>query len=154
MGTDFALQRDVLAVLRNHLNSTAADIAVAVRKGVVSLSGEVDSLQKRTTAAQLAESVPGVQSVANDIVVRFTGDRRRTDLEIAHDAVNALINDTDVPDKTIKVRVQDRWIWLVGEAETEHQRRAAELAVSTIPGIEGVSNVVRLKPLRAGNLRG
>jgi len=144
--TDTQIQTEVIDAISRTDADLAPAIAVAVRAGVVSLNGEVSSLAKRTAAGQAASIVRGVVSVANDIVVRLPEDQRRTDVDIAEDAVDALIKDTDVTDKTIKVRVQNRWIWLVGEAETEHQRRAAERAVENIPGVKGISNVVRLTP--------
>jgi osmotically-inducible protein OsmY len=144
--TDSQIQTEVIDAISRTDADLGPAIAVAVRAGVVSLDGEVPSLAKRTSAGHAASTIRGVVSVANDIVVHLPEDQRRTDVDIAEDAVNALIRDTDVPDKTIKVRVQDRWIWLVGEAETEHQRRAAEHAVENIAGVKGISNVVRLAP--------
>jgi osmotically-inducible protein OsmY len=149
MKSDLQLQTDVLDAIRRDPALTASDIGVAARAAVVSLNGEVDSLAKRTAAGRAAEAVPGVQSIANDITVRLPQDQHRTDSDIAHDAVNALIWDTDVPDKTIKARVHDRWIWLVGEADDERQRRAAERAVENIGGLKGVTNAVRIKGLDA-----
>lgn len=146
MKTDSQIQTEVIDAISRTDADLVTAIAVAVRAGVVSLDGEVPSLAKRTSAGHAASTIRGVVSVANDIVVRLPDDQRRTDVDIAEDAANALIRDTDVPDKTIKVRVQDRWIWLVGEAETEHQRRAAERAVENIAGVKGISNVVRLTP--------
>ena len=142
---DAQLQSAVLGALGKVGSLAPTDIGVGVRDGVVSLTGEVDSLLKRTRAGRAAEGVAGVRSVANDITVRLSQDHRRTDLDIAHDALSALEADVEVPDKTIKPRVQDAWIWLVGEAEDERQRRAAEHAVEGIAGAKGVTNVVRLK---------
>lgn len=148
MKADAQLQTDVIEAIGRADPALATAIGVAVRAGVVTLTGEVNALSTRTSVGRAASTVRGVVSVANDIVVRLPDDQRRTDVDIAEDAVDALIRDTDVPDKTIKVRVQDRWIWLVGEAETEHQRRAAERAVENIPGVKGISNIVRLVPHR------
>jgi osmotically-inducible protein OsmY len=78
----------------------------------------------------------------------LSGDQRRSDTDIARDAVNALVADDRVPEKTIKPRVQDGWIWLVGEADDESQRRAASRAVEDIAGVKGVTNVVRLRQRR------
>lgn len=142
---DAQLQSAVLGALDADGSCAPTDIGVAVSDGVVSLTGEVDSLLKRTRAGRAAEGVAGVRSVANDITVRLSQDHRRTDLDIAHDALSALEADVEVPDKTIKPRVQDAWIWLVGEAENERQRRAAESAVESIAGVKGVTSVVRLK---------
>jgi len=146
---DSRLQSAVLDALAGEGSVLPAEIGVGVRDGVVSLMGEVDSLMKRTRVERTVESIPGVRSVANDITVRLAGDQRRSDTDIARDAVNALVADDRVPEKTIKPRVQDGWIWLVGEADDESQRRAASRAVEDIAGVKGVTNVVRLKQPRA-----
>jgi len=146
---DSRLQSAVLDALAGEGSVLTAEIGVGVRDGVVSLTGEVDSLVKRTRAERTVEGVPGVRSVANDIAVRLSRDERRTDTDIASDALNALEADDRVPDKTIKPRVQDGWIWLVGEADDDCQRRAARDAVEGIVGVKGVTNVVRLKQRRA-----
>ncbi|MGH7618440.1 MAG: BON domain-containing protein [Gemmatimonadaceae bacterium] len=145
MKTDFELQTALTDALRRDERLVASDIGVAVRNGAATLTGEVDSLAKRLAATRAAEGVDGIGAFANDIVVRLPQDHWRTDTDIAHDAVNALIWDTEVPDKTIKVRVQDRRIWLVGDAESYAQRQAAEDAVVQIVGVKGVTNLVRVR---------
>ncbi len=145
MNADQQLQAEVLASLERDPRVPASDIAVAVRNGVVTLGGQVDNLSARIAAGRAAEGIDGVRSLANDIVVRLPIDHSCTDVDIAHDAVDALIWDTEVPDKTIKVRVQDGWVWLVGHAEWPHQRQAAERAVRNISGVKGVTDLVRLE---------
>ena len=145
MKSDSALQADVLAALAAVENLVISDIGIAVNDGIVTLTGMTDTLTKRVGAGRLAEGVSGVRSVANDIVVRLPTDHWRTDTDIASDAVNALIRDTEVPDKAIKVRVQDGWIWLLGDVESSHQCAAAELAVERVMGVKGVTNSIRIR---------
>jgi len=52
---------------RAHLDTNA--ITVDVKKGTVTLSGEVDSLSERDTVALAAWSAPGVQNVIDHLVV-------------------------------------------------------------------------------------
>jgi osmotically-inducible protein OsmY len=146
MKTDSQLQADVLEELRADPHVAANDVAVSVQDGVVSLGGEVDALSKRIAAGHAAARVHGVRAIVNDLRVHLAVDQRRSDVDIAHDAVSALLWDTEVPDRTIKVRVQQGWVWLVGEAEWQYQRLAAESAIENIRGIKGVTNIVRLKP--------
>ena len=145
MTADARVQSEILAALGGEERLVASDIGVSVQDGVVTLTGEVDSLAKRLTAARAAEPVGGVRAVANDIAVRLPQDHGRTDADIAHDAVNALMWDTEVPDKAIIVRVQDRWLWLVGEVEWHFERLAAENAVENIAGVKGVTNLIQIK---------
>jgi osmotically-inducible protein OsmY len=97
-------------------------------------------------AQALAEAAMNAMSALNAMNMdsQFRGDQPRTDLDIANDVANALLRDADVPDATIGCRVHDRWVWLVGAAERHSQRVAAERAVAHIPGIKGVTNLVRL----------
>lgn len=55
------LQDDQLKVLQ---------IGVSTYKGVVQLSGFVDTAAMKTRASEVARSVEGVQSVENDLVVK------------------------------------------------------------------------------------
>jgi osmotically-inducible protein OsmY len=145
MKSDSELQADVLEELRSDQRLVPSELGVSAADGIVSLFGEVDSLAKRTAAVNAAGRVHGVRAVANGIHVRLPLDHLRTDADIAHDAVHALMWDTEVPDKTIRVRVQDRWVWLLGEAESQHQRTAAERAVEPIRGVKGITNLVRIR---------
>lgn len=145
MKTDTQLQADVLEEIRADPQTPASEIGVAVSDGVVTLSGEVDSLAKRLSIGRAAERVRGVKAVADNVLVHLPVDHRQSDEDLAHAVVNALIWDTEVPDKTIKARVQDRWVWLVGEADWQFQRMAAERAVENLGGIKGVTNLVRIK---------
>jgi osmotically-inducible protein OsmY len=72
-------------------------------------------------------------------------DRRRSDADVAYDVENALTWSTEVPDKTIRARVQDKWVWLVGECDFDYQREAAEHAVEHVAGLRGVVNSVHVK---------
>jgi osmotically-inducible protein OsmY len=153
--TDADIQADVLAELAADVGTASSDIGVSVREGVVRLGGEVESLARRTAAARAAARIHGVRAVADDIFVRLPSEHRLTDTDLAHAIVNALIWDTEVPDKTIKARVQNHWVWLVGEAESHYQRLAAQRAVENILGVAGVTNLVRIKSRPpSANLKG
>jgi osmotically-inducible protein OsmY len=146
MKTDSQLQADVLEELRGDPCVAANEIAVAVSNGVVSLGGEVDALSKRIAAGHAVARVHGVRAIVNDLRVQLAMDQQRSDVDIAHDAVSALLWDTEVPDRTVKVRVQNGWVWLIGEADRQYQRVAAESAVENIAGVKGLTNIVRLRP--------
>ncbi len=71
--TDEQIQRDVLAELRSEPRVAPNEIGVAVKDGVVTLTGWVDSYSKRWAAEEAAHRVRGVKAVANDIEVRLLG---------------------------------------------------------------------------------
>jgi osmotically-inducible protein OsmY len=49
---------------------TLVDASVRTDRGVVTLSGAVDSPDLKARAAQVASSVPGVRGVENDLMVK------------------------------------------------------------------------------------
>ena len=69
--TDAQIQADVLAELKWEPRVQPNEIGVAVKDGVVTLTGTVDSYSKRYAAEQAAHRVRGVKAVANDIDVRL-----------------------------------------------------------------------------------
>jgi osmotically-inducible protein OsmY len=95
----------VLFELKWDSNITSSDIAVAVKDGVVTLSGFVSSYWEKDAAEKAVKRVYGVRGVANDIRVKLTS--ARTDPEIARDAVRRLESHIPIPSDRIKVTVKD-----------------------------------------------
>jgi osmotically-inducible protein OsmY len=143
--TDQEVQTDVLAELRWDLSASAKDIGVAVKDGVVTLTGTVDTYLNKWKAERAAHRVGGVTAVANDISVRTIGER--TDSDIAAAAVYALKWNASIPAEKIHVTVDKGWVTLEGEVEWQYQKQEAERAVRGLWGVKGVSNLVTVKPL-------
>jgi osmotically-inducible protein OsmY len=146
MKSDSDIKRDLEAELKWDPDIDATDIAVAVKDGVVTLTGFVRSYTQKWQAERDTKRVTGVTGVANDIVVRLPGSSERPDPEIARDAVAALKNELPYSSENMKVVVKDGWITLEGSAEWNYQRTRAEDAVRRVRGIKGVINLVTLKP--------
>jgi osmotically-inducible protein OsmY len=143
--TDAQLQRDVSDELRWDPSVVSAEIGVASKDGVITLTGQVDSFAKKNAAVRAAERVGGVRAIAEDVTVVIPASLTRTDADLAHVVANSLRWDVQVPDEKIKARVDDGWVWLDGEVDWQFQSRAAERAVRNLTGIRGVSNMVRVK---------
>lgn len=68
--SDSRIEEDICELLTRDHYIDASDIGVAVKNGVVRLSGTVEQREDRVEAEMLAESVIGVEDIQNDIVVR------------------------------------------------------------------------------------
>src|SRR5258707_309140 len=90
MRSESDIKRDVEDELRWDPDIDATDIGVAVKSGVVTLSGFVRSYGEKYSAEKAAKRVAGVVGLANDIEVRLPGADKRPDPEIARDAVAAI----------------------------------------------------------------
>jgi osmotically-inducible protein OsmY len=146
MKADSDIKRDVEAELKWDPDIDSTDIAVAVKDGVVTLTGFVRSYTQKWQAERDVQRVLGVVGVANDIEVRIPSSSQRPDPEIARDAVAALKHELPYSSESMKVIVKDGWVTLEGTAEWNYQRTRAEEAVRRITGIKGVSNLILLKP--------
>ncbi len=154
MKTDEEIRRDVEDELRWDPDVDPTDIAVAVKNGVVTLTGFVKSYTHKYEAETDAKRVAGVSGVANEIQVRLPDVDLRPDPEIARDAVAALKSALPFSWERIKVIVRSGWITLEGDVDWNFQREAAEKAVRNVKGALGVINSLVLKPaVKPGEVR-
>ena len=126
--SDEEIQREVLAELKWDARVQPNEIGVIVKDGVVTLTGWVDSYFKKWAAEEAAHRVRGVMAVANDIEVRLSIDKERTDADIAAAAIHALEWDALIPPGKINVTVSKGWVTLKGEVEWQFQKEDAERA--------------------------
>src|SRR3989440_12516733 len=107
--TDEQIQEDVLDELKWDARVQPNEIGVAVKDGVVTLMGWVDSYTKRWAAEEAAHRVRGVKAVANDIEVRLPSAAERTDADIAAAVTRALEWDAFVPIERLDGTVAKGW---------------------------------------------
>lgn len=143
---DLELKKSVESELNFEPSIDAAQIGVAVKNGIVSLSGRVPSYWEKIAAERAAARVSGVKAVANELEVRLPGSSERTDEDIAQAAVDTLRWTILVPQDKIKVKVSKGWVTLEGSVDWQYQKSAAEKAVRKLVGVLGVSNLIEVKP--------
>jgi osmotically-inducible protein OsmY len=146
MKTDAQLQQDVMNELKWEATIHAAEIGVAVKDGVVTLSGNVDSYGKKWAADRAAKRVYGVKAVTEEIKVTLAGPYKRLDKDIAKSATDVLDWNLWVPSHRLKVMVQDGWMTLSGDVDWYYQKQHAVDAVRHLIGVVGVTNLITIKP--------
>jgi osmotically-inducible protein OsmY len=75
--SDEKIKSDVLYQLGWDTHVRQTEVGVTVNKGVVTLTGAVDSYAKKIAAQKAAHRVHGVLDVANDLEVKVPGSSRR-----------------------------------------------------------------------------
>jgi osmotically-inducible protein OsmY len=146
MKSDIQIQKDVMEEIMWEPYLNASQIGVAVKNGIVTLSGQVDSFLKKLTAEKAAKRVTGVKAVAEDIQVGVSPSFKKTDTEIAEAVLNALKWHSAVQDEQIKIKVEEGVVRLDGEVEWEYQRSNAKKAIENLTGVKFVINSINLKP--------
>jgi osmotically-inducible protein OsmY len=144
--TDEQLQQEILREFKYDARLQPNEIGVAVKDGVATLTGHVDSYLKRWAAEEAAHRIRGVKAVANDIEVKLPTSSERTDADIAAAVTRALEWDTSIDTDKVDVTVSKGWVTLSGEVEWGFQRADAERAARRITGVRGVSNLIDVRP--------
>jgi osmotically-inducible protein OsmY len=147
MKSDLEIRDDVLDQLNWEPFVSASEIGVSVKKGIVTLSGLVDSYAKKIAAETAAGKVTGVKAIAQDIQIGVSPSNKITDTEIAGSVVSALKWHSMVPEEKIKVKVEEGVVTLDGEVEWDYQRSSAKSAVMNLLGVKNVISNIKLHPL-------
>lgn len=146
MKTDIQIQKDVMDELKWQPFLNSSEIGVAVKDGIVTLSGIVDSYTKKLDAEKAAKKVAGVKAIAEDIQIGVSPVYRKTDSEIAGAVYNALKWHSAVPDDKVKIKVDDGIVTLEGEVDWEYQKLNAKSAIQDLMGVRLVINRITVKP--------
>ena len=144
--TSLQLRQHILDELEFEPRVNAANIGVAVEKGVVTLTGHVTSYEKKLATVRAVRRIKGVRAIADDIEIRFDDGKKTVDDEIAKRAVDILEWDAVVPNGWIQVTVRDGWITLNGDVDWYFQKQSAEDGVRKLSGVRGVINNIAIKP--------
>jgi osmotically-inducible protein OsmY len=145
--SDEEIQESVLDELKWDGRVLATDVGVEVNKGVVTLTGTVDSYAKRLAAQEAAHRVMGVLDVANDIQIHVPESVGRNDTEIAQAVRQAMEWNVFVPQERIHSTVSKGLVTLSGTVSRWAQRDEAQRAVATLLGVVSVINNIQVLPL-------
>lgn len=145
MKSDAQLKKDVMAELEWDPAIEATQVGVAVKDGVVTLTGHLDTYAEKTAVERAVSRVSGVQAMAVELDVKLEPTLRRHDADIAAAAESAFKWHALIPAERIRVKVEKGWMTLSGEVDWEYQRHNAEKAVRNLLGVVGVSNAITLK---------
>jgi len=144
MKTDLQIKAEVTAELLWDPVVNATSVGVAVKDGIVTLSGMVDTYLQKHAVERAARRVAGVRGIAIDLDVHLAPDHKRSDAEIAQAALHALRWHSLVPVDKVKVEVEDGSVTLTGEVDWAYQSASAEQCLRPLVGVKGVTNNIRL----------
>jgi osmotically-inducible protein OsmY len=145
MKTDSQLQQDVMAELQWEPRVDHANIGVAAKDGVITLSGFVANYASKLAAEKATRRVKGVRGLAEEIDVRFPSDAKTADPEIAARIADMFDWNVSIPKGKVDVKVEHGWVTLNGAVGYHYNREAARDLASRINGVKGVTNLIEVK---------
>jgi osmotically-inducible protein OsmY len=143
--SDTALKNSIVEELNWTPNVNPTNIGVAVTRGAVTLSGEVDSYPEKLQAERAAGRVRGVVGIAQEITVR-SAYGTLNDADVARAAGEAIERAVDIPAGAVKVAVRDHVVTLSGSVPWHYQHESAARAVRYLKGVHDVVNIVMIEP--------
>lgn len=145
MKTDAHIKADVTDELAWDPAVNATGIGVAVKDGVVTLTGHLDSYAEKHAVERAVHRVAGVRGIAVELDVRLATEHKRSDSDIAQAAATALQLNSLVPDEKIQVVVENGRVTLTGEVDWSYQLASAEQCVRPLAGVRGLTNRITIK---------
>lgn len=146
--SDTRLRQDILDELEYEPSIDAANIGVAVGKGIVTLTGHVHSYAEKYAAERITQRVKGVHAIAEEIEVRLPEHKKTADDEIASRVLKILAWGAAISDPAnIQIKVEKGFVTLAGVVDWHFQRSAAESSVRHLSGIRGIDNQLRIRPM-------
>jgi osmotically-inducible protein OsmY len=136
--SDLAVGRAVKRRMLSHPRLEDFEIEVTVTDGVVFLSGAVDNLKAKRTAAEVAENTTGVLRVRN--MIRVRPDDMPSDAAIHVDVEAALLREPYVEADQVSVAVDNGRLTLSGTVDTAFERAQAEDAAARVKGVIAIEN--------------
>lgn len=141
--SDEQIAETILRQLR--ANARVPDtVKVEVRNGFVTLRGTVEWSFQRDAAERPIEHLRGVYSVENLIAVKPRAKLRASEIEHrVHEAIGRL---ADLDARSIGVAVKNGTVRLEGHVHSLAERRLAERAAASAPGVKKVNNDITVVP--------
>lgn len=147
MKTDALLKSDVTSELAWDTSvGERAGIGIAVRDGVVTVSGQVDNYMQKQAIERAVRRVSGVRGIAMDLEVKLAAGARPSDTDIAQAALNAMRWHSMVPEERVQIEVEDGHVTLSGELDWAYQVASAEQRVRPLLGVKDITNDIRIRP--------
>lgn len=111
-------------------------VQVKVQNGWVTLTGKVEWNYQKVAAVEAVKGLAGVAGLVNEIEVKPHASTQDVQKRIE----DALKRNAEVEAKAIKVKVVDDKVTLEGRVEAWSERRAAERAAWSAPGVRIVDD--------------
>ena len=146
MRPDHSLQKSVLENLDYDPAINCSHIGVAVRDGIVTLSGHVPSLGEKRAAAIAAGLIKGVKAVIDEICIELPGRCQTSDEVVAERAYARLATNWSVPIERIHLEVKDGIVTLHGDVDWQYQRLETEADLHKLDCIRAIRNELVVKP--------
>ena len=148
--SDGWIEFKVKSALLYHRSVSGTKTTVAVKEGIVTLSGIASSPAQKELAEEYAKDIEGVKGVKNEMTVAAGAPSRRIgevidDASITAQVKSALLTHRSTSAIKTKVTTRDGVIVLSGEAKNQAEKDLVTKLASDIHGVKSVVNNMEVK---------
>ena len=145
---DNTVNASVKAALIENKTTKANNINVETYKGVVQLSGFVETAAEKQEAGRVAAGVDGVKSVSNNISIgsKTSMGTKLDDSLVTGKVKAALMDAKDVKSMQINVETKNGVTQLAGFVTSQGMKERAGKVAADVSGVKQVDNVLVVKP--------
>jgi osmotically-inducible protein OsmY len=143
---DLDIKTEVKEALEWEPALDARAIDIAVKDGIVSLTGSVPSYPEKHAAEKAAGLIRPVKAVVCELSVALPPLNVRSDQEIARAAADAIAWNTLLANTDIRLLVDNGRITLQGTVNWNYQRQSADRSVRYLAGVRDVNNHIVVQP--------
>jgi osmotically-inducible protein OsmY len=152
---DTWIGRKIKLALLFHRNVNASKTVVAVKDGIVTLSGEASSTAQKELTTEYANDIDGVKSVTNEMTVaatpepaeRTTGEKI-DDASVTAQVRTALLTHRSTSALNTKVETRDGEVTLTGIAKNAAEVSLVTKLVTDIQGVTSVKNQMTVEEVK------
>lgn len=145
---DEALKQSVIGRILDARAGFFADIHLDIIQGNALLTGRVATVQDKARATALVRSVPGVQTVTNEIHVGAVDDIKRiaSDLLLERQIRKEMRAVFGAQMPLLNWRATDGVVYVFGHARSEWEHNRALAVIKQTPGLARVVDYLRIAP--------
>ena len=144
--TDARVRSDVLSEIAWDPFVRDVPVNVAVAQGVVTITGQAQSMAKHLSLVDAVHRVQGVLDVVDEMTIAPAPAAVKSDDDIARAVREALQWDVFLPDERISTTVSGGTVTLRGTVPSWSNRMDAERCVQRLTGVRSVVNRVTVEP--------
>jgi osmotically-inducible protein OsmY len=144
--TDTRVRSDVLSEIAWDPFVKDVPVNVSVQQGVVTLTGQAQSMAKHLAVVDAVHRVQGVLDVVDEMTVAPAPATVKNDDDVAHAVREALQWDAFLPDERISTTVAGGVVTIRGTVPSWSNRLDAERCVQRLNGVRSVVNRIMVEP--------
>jgi osmotically-inducible protein OsmY len=140
---DPEIARNAVSALQTQLPNSYGNIKVVVRDGWITLEGAMEWQYQRERAEAAVRRLQGVNGVINSIQVKPSA----SPIEVKRKIEEAFKRSAEIDANRIVVEAYDGEVILKGTVHTWFERKEAERAAWSAPGVTKVQDKISIQPL-------